>query len=202
LFHFCRPCHPLIYCPFSLSMVAPFGHSLLRIHYPFHVFCCQWWLPCCTEERTSLVSIGVQRRTCSTKLTLGERKTHSGWIRTACDKLIFRKRQSFLQSARSQPFSQFCEILCCKKSAFWYRFSRAFMPPHEWLCVRNQYVSLVLSLPSVREKQLNAAWKIYVAEPPIPARAWSGSRGHLNAIWLKDMSQSNEVNWFKRQYTI
>ena len=68
------------------------------------------------------------------------------------------------------------------------------MALHERLCVRNQCISLVLSLPSVREKRLNAAWKIYVAEPPVSDTALSGSIGHLNVIWLKDMSQSNEVN--------
>ena len=68
------------------------------------------------------------------------------------------------------------------------------MALHERLCVRNQCVSLVLGLPSVREKRFNAAWKSYVAEPPVSDRALSGSIGHPNAIWLKDMSQSSEVN--------
>jgi len=68
------------------------------------------------------------------------------------------------------------------------------MALHERLCGRSQCISLVLSLPSVREKRLNAAWKIYVAELPVSDRALSGSIGHLNVIWLKDMSQSSEVN--------
>ncbi len=68
------------------------------------------------------------------------------------------------------------------------------MAPHERLCVRKQYVSLMLRQPSIREKRLKAAWKIYVAEPPFSDIALSGSIGHLNVIWLKDMSQSNEDN--------
>lgn len=52
----------------------------------------------------------------------------------------------------------------------------------------------MLRQPSIREKRLKAAWKIYVAEPPFSDIALSGSIGHLNVIWLKDMSQSNEDN--------